>query len=142
MPIVSATFEGDRKGLFRIDAGASGPGGVGNVIFHAPAVSELHLLKGRKVSRMKIGPSKVAMGKVAWFELAGHRFENPDVVFAIDRQGPFGDEYVEGNIGVDFLKPFRLVLDFPNGRVAFLPHDKDRYATETRKTASALIDTA
>ncbi len=121
VPAVSATFEGDRRGLFRIDMGAGGPGGVGNVVFHAPAVNELHLLKGRKVSRMKIGPGKVAMGKVAWFELAGHRFENPDVVFAIDRQGPLGDEYVQGNIGVDFLKPFRMVLDFPNQRVAFLP---------------------
>ncbi len=48
-------------------------------------------------------------------------FENPNVVFAIDRQGPLGDEYLEGNIGVDFLKPFRLVLDFPNKRAAFLP---------------------
>ncbi len=84
-------------------------------------MNELHLLKGRKVTRMKLGSGKVAMGKVAWFELAGHRFENPAVIFAIDRQGPFGDEYVDGNIGVDFLRPFRLVLDFQNERAAFLP---------------------
>ena len=114
---------------------------MGNVVFHA-AVSELHLLKGRKVSRMKIGPSKVAMGKVAWFELAGHRFENPDVVFAIDRQGPFGDEYVEGNIGVDFLKPFRLVLDFPNRRVAFSRTTKTGSDRKLENRRLALIDTA
>ena len=126
VPVVSATFEGDRQGLFRIDAGASGPGGAGNVIFHAPTVGDLHLLKGRKVNRMKMGPTKFAMGKVAWFELAGHRFRNPDVIFALDRQGPLGDEYLEGNIGVDFLKPFHLVLDFPSSRVAFVSYTKDR----------------
>ena len=35
--------------------------------------------------------------------------------------GPLGDDYLEGNIGVDFLKPFRLVLDYQNRRVAFVP---------------------
>jgi hypothetical protein len=97
LPVVSAAFEGDRKGLFRIDVGASGP-----------------------------GPTEVALGKIAWFELAGHRFENPDVVFALDRQGPLGDEYVEGNIGVEFLRPFRMVLDYAKARVAFLPRVKGR----------------
>ncbi len=126
VPVVAATFEGGHKGLFRIDAGSSGPNGVGNVIFHSPTVSELHLLKGRKVDKMNLGPTRVAMGKVAYFELAGHRFDNPKVVFALDRQGPLGDEYLEGNIGVDFLKPFHLVLDLPSKRVAFVPHGKDR----------------
>jgi hypothetical protein len=126
VPVVSATFEGGRKGLFRIDAGSSGPNGVANVIFHSPTVSEFHLLRGRKVDKMNLGPSKVAMGNVAYFELAGHRFDNPKVVFAIDRQGPLGDDYLEGNIGVDFLKPFRLVLDLPSERVAFVPRGKDR----------------
>ena len=107
-------FRGRPQGTFPHRHGSGGPGGAGNVVFHAPAVNDLHLLKGRKVTRMKIGQDDVAMGKVAWFELAGHRFDHPDVVFAIDRQGTFGDEYVEGNIGVDFLKPFRMVLDFQN----------------------------
>jgi hypothetical protein len=120
VPAVSAKFEGNREGLFRIDVGASGPGGVGNVVFHAPAVQQHRLLKGRNVSRMMLGQSNVAMGSIAWFELAGHRFKNPAAVFAIGKNGPFGDDYVDGNIGVDFLKPFRVVLDFANERVAFV----------------------
>jgi hypothetical protein len=123
VPAVSATFEGSRTGLFRIDVGASGPG-AGNVIFHAPTVQNLHLLDGRKVTHTRFGPTEVAFGKIAWFELAGHRFENCDAVFAVERQGPLGDEYVEGNIGVEFLKPFRMVLDFRRSRVAFLPRAK------------------
>jgi hypothetical protein len=125
-PLVPARFEGNRKGLFRIDVGASGMGGVGNVVFHSPAVQQFRLLKGRNVSTMMLGPTDAAMGTIAWFELAGHRFKNPEVVFAIDKKGPFGDEYVEGNIGVDFLKPFRVVLDFGNERVAFLQRGKGR----------------
>ena len=57
VPVIAGTFEGDRKGLFRIDMGASGPNGVGNVMFHSPTVTDLHLLKKRKVTRMKVGPN-------------------------------------------------------------------------------------
>ncbi len=124
VPAVSAKFEGNRKGLFRIDVGASGPGGVGNVVFHSPAVKQHRLLKGRNVSRMMLGQSNAAMGSISWFELAGHRFKNPAAVFAIDKNGPFGDEYVDGNIGVDFLKPFRMVLDFANERAAFVQKER------------------
>jgi hypothetical protein len=118
LPLVEARFEGNRKGLFRIDVGAAGP--AGTVVFHAPAVEDLQLLKGRTVAQTKIGPTRVALGKIAWFELAGHRFENPQVIFALDRQGPLGDEYEEGNLGVEFLKPFRLILDYTRERISLV----------------------
>jgi hypothetical protein len=116
LPLVPAAFEGG-KGLFRIDVGAAG-GAFGRVVFHAPAVEEMQLLKGRPVTITKVGTARVAVGKIGWFELAGHRFGHPEVVFALDRQGPLGDEYVQGNLGVEFLKPFRIVLDYGRERVA------------------------
>jgi hypothetical protein len=118
IPIVPATFDGGR-GHFRIDVGAAG-GPFGNVVFHAPAVEEMHLLRGREVTNAQVGPMRFAVGKIGWFELAGHRFEEPQVVFALDRHGPLGDEYVEGNLGMEFLKPFRIVLDYQHERVAFI----------------------
>jgi hypothetical protein len=118
IPTVEAAFEGDRRGLFRIDVGAAGA--AGGVLFHAPAVERLQLARDRKLTNAKVGPARIGLGKIAWFELADHRFENPTVIFALDRQGPFGDEYVEGNIGMEFLKPFRLVLDYPHKRLAFI----------------------
>jgi len=124
VPTVEATFEGDRKGRFRIDVGAAGP--AGTVLFHAPAVEYLQLTKNRKLTTAKVGPVRIALGKIAWFELAGHRFENPVVIFALDHQGPFGDEYVEGNIGVEFLKPFRVVFDYPHERMAFIRRQQER----------------
>jgi hypothetical protein len=125
LPLVEATFEGDHKGLFRIDVGASGGAG-GNVLFHTGAVETLDLLRDRSVKVFRLGPTRVAQGKIAWFELAGHRFDKPEVLFALDRQGPFGDEYVTGNLGVEFLKPFRIVLDYPHERVALMHRTEAR----------------
>jgi hypothetical protein len=120
LPLVSAKFEGG-EGLFRIDVGASGAA-ASNVVFHAATVADLKLLDGRKVRRAQLGVTRVALGKLAWFELAGHRFENPRVLFALDRRGPLGrDLYAAGNMGVKFLEPFRIVLDYQRTRVAFVP---------------------
>lgn len=124
MPTVEATFEGDHRGRFRIDVGAAGP--AGTVVFHSPAVEQMQLIKDRKLTNAQAGPNRIALGKIAWFELAGHRFIDPTVIFALDRQGPMGDEYVEGNIGVEFLKPFRLVLDYSRQRMALSRRDVDR----------------
>jgi hypothetical protein len=125
LPTVEATFEGNRRGRFRIDVGAAGL--AGTVLFHAPAVEEMQLLKDRHSTTAQAGPNRIAVGKIAWFELAGHRLEDPTVLFARDRQGPLGDEYVEGNVGVEMLKPFLLILDYPHQRMAFLRREPDRH---------------
>jgi hypothetical protein len=123
LPLVPATFDGG-NGLFRIDVGASA-GAASNVIFHTQTVEELKLLDGRRVRGGRLGITRIAVGKVGWFELAGHRFESPNVIFALDRKGPLGrDVYAAGNMGVNFLKPFRVVLDYQNERVAFVPITK------------------
>jgi hypothetical protein len=125
LPLVPATFDGG-NGLFRIDVGASA-GAASNVVFHTQTVEELKLLKGRRVRSGRLGMTRIAVGKVGWFELAGHRFENPNVIFALDRKGPLGrDVYAAGNMGVNFLKPFRVVLDYQNERVAFVAVAKTR----------------
>jgi hypothetical protein len=125
LPTVEASFEGNRKGRFRIDVGAAGL--AGSVLYHAPAVEELQLLKDRHSTTAQAGPNRIAVGKMAWFELADHRFENVTVLFALDRQGPMADEYVMGNLGVEMLKPFLVVLDYPHERIAFLKRDPNRH---------------
>jgi hypothetical protein len=49
------------------------------------------------------------------------RFEGPRVGFSLAREGPQTDAYTLGNVGGGFLSAFRLVLDYGNGRIAFLP---------------------
>lgn len=119
-PSVRARFEGDHEGLFRIDTGANG-----TLSFHAPAVRELGLLDGRTVTSSASGgvggTTEARNGRLEWFELAGHRFEKKMVQFSLAEHGAFADRYTLGNIGQEFLAPFRMVLDYPDGRIAFVP---------------------
>lgn len=120
-PVVQATFEGDRNGWFRLDTGANG-----KVVFHAPAVEKLSLLDSRVTTAVGMagvgGTTDARMGKLKWFELGGHRFEDVDAVFSQAKSGAFADRYLTGNIGQDLMEPFTVVFDFSGSRVAFLPH--------------------
>ena len=120
VPCVRARFEGEREGYFRLDTGANG-----TLTFHAPAVRELELLEGRTVTKGAGGGvggvAEARDGKLAWFELAGHRFEDRVVSFSLAEHGAFTDRYTLGNVGQDFLAPFRIVLDYPGDRIAFVP---------------------
>lgn len=120
LPCVEARFEGDHRGLFKLDTGANG-----TVSFHKPAVEHYKLLEGRSVTQaMGGGVGGMALMKVGtleWFELAGHRFERPQVTFSLAEVGALTDRYTLGNIGQEFMEPFRLVLDYGRRRIAFLP---------------------
>jgi hypothetical protein len=119
-PAVRARFEGDREGLFKLDTGSDQ-----TVSIHAPAVERFGLLAGRETRESRSGgvggsrPSR--RGKLAWFELAGYRFESPEVEFTGAGAGAFSDVYATGNIGAGFLKAFRIVFDYGNKRVALAP---------------------
>ena len=116
IPLVPATFP-QGQGLFRIDVGASS-GEAGNVIFHSPAVHQYRMVSDN-APRATTGNVEYAPGTIEWFELMGHRFENPRVIFALAKSGPLADPFVDGNLGVEFLKPFRIVLDYQHERLAF-----------------------
>ncbi|MDR3691334.1 MAG: retropepsin-like aspartic protease [Fimbriimonas sp.] len=120
-PAVVASFEGDRQDWFRLDTGASGA-----VTFHAPAVARLHLLDKRQTTPASMagvgGQTEARVGRLAWFELGGHRFEKVDATFSLAKTGAFADRYLAGNIGQDLMEPFTVVFDFGGSRVAFLPN--------------------
>ena len=121
-PVVEAKLEGNRSGWFRLDTGANG-----TVAFHSPFVVKEQLLKDRKTSasgNMGVGGvSEARTGLIEWFELAGHRFENPSATFSLAKQGAFTDTYLAGNIGQDFMKPFKVLFDFGGSRVALVPKE-------------------
>jgi hypothetical protein len=119
-PIVTAKFEGNREGMFRLDTGANG-----TVTFNGPATEKLKLLEGRDVKDISLGgvggSEKAKVGKVDYFELAGHRFDKPTVTFALSKTGPLGDKTLTGNLGQDFLMPFTIIFDYTHERIAFTP---------------------
>ncbi len=118
LPVVHASFEGDREGPFKLDTGANG-----SVTFHTPTVNRLKLLEGRKVVESVLmghgGSGKSYSGVIEWFELGGHRFEKQQASFSQTETGGMKDAYTLGNIGQLLLRPFRLVFDYPHGRIAF-----------------------
>ncbi|MCZ6835935.1 MAG: hypothetical protein O7G85_09190 [Planctomycetota bacterium] len=73
------------------------------------------LIEGRKTeSQLRVGVSgmvQIRTGTNDYFELGGQRFDQPRVAFALEHKGAFGNSYVMGNIGGDFLEPFVLALD-------------------------------
>ncbi|MBD0370210.1 MAG: retropepsin-like domain-containing protein [Pyrinomonadaceae bacterium] len=118
LPGVRARFEGDREGLFVLDTGS-----YMTLSIHAPTVERFKLLAGRETSESNsagVGGSRTSRrGKLAWFELAGLKFDNLEVDFAGSGEGAFADNYTAGNIGVGILQAFRIIFDYPNKRIAF-----------------------
>jgi outer membrane lipoprotein-sorting protein len=119
-PAVEANTDGAPRAWYRFDTGADG-----TLTFHAPFVKRHKLLDGKKTTDAGSGGVGGVVinkaGQVKWFELAGHRFESPTVVFATATKGAFAEPYLAGNIGQEFMKPFRIVLDFSGYRIALVP---------------------
>lgn len=116
---VEGRFEGDRSGVFRLDTGSAAA-----LLFHAPAVERLGLLEGRTttptVNGGVGGMQQARAGTVAWFEIAGRRFENVEAQFSLAKSGALADAYTLGLVGVGILREFRLVFDDPHRRIAFV----------------------
>ncbi len=123
-PCPTARFEGGNSGVFVLDTGSTG-----TVTFHRPAVENLQLLADREVARSIAGgvggSVSTRTGVLEYFELGSHRFENPVVEFALEEVGSFADPHTVGNIGGAFLRPFHVVFDYSNHRIAFRPKAAD-----------------
>ena len=120
VPHVRGMLEGE-EGLFVIDTGAVG--GTSLTVY-GTAVKRRGLLEGRDTRPGMAGGVggmvKVRVGTVDSFELAGHRFEAVPATFATEAVGAFANPYVDGNIGAALLDGFTMVLDYAQGRIAFV----------------------
>lgn len=70
--------------------------------------------------KQQAGEVQVAVRQIAWFELAGHRFENLNVGFAIGIARTLANPATTGNTGGGVLEPFRVVFDYSHSRIAFV----------------------
>lgn len=121
---IEAEFEG-HKGIFKLDTGAAGD----TVAIHAPIVEKFKLLEGRDTKETMAGGVggmvKARKGMLKYFELGGHRMENVEATFATSNTGAFNSADTFGNIGGEFLKPFKIVFDYQNKRIAFVKRQGD-----------------
>lgn len=119
IPHIICRFEGDREDIFRLDTGADN-----TVSFHSPAVERYRLLEGRETRATRAGgvggSVAVGRGKLSWFEIAGHRFIEPEVSFSMAKTGAFTTSHSAGNIGAVFLSRFRMVFNYPERKIALI----------------------
>ena len=115
-PAAECRFEGNREGLFQLDTGYTG-----TVTFYEKFIKDEKLLEGREVhEETGIGAGgtyKVLTGSIKWFELAGHRFNNPQVEFRVSGLSREGGA---GVVGREFLSVFTIVFNYPERRIAFI----------------------
>lgn len=120
LPCFRARFEGNRDGLFILDTGSTR-----TLAFNQFAVRKLDLLKGRELAVGRAigigGETVIQKGVIDWFEMGGHRFERPIVAFFQKANLGGVEEDTLGYVGGTFLEPFRLVLNYPEEKIAFQP---------------------
>jgi hypothetical protein len=119
IPHIKCRFEGDREDVFRLDTGADN-----TVSFHSPAVQKYKLLEGRQTRSNAAGgvggSISMARGRIAWFEISGHRFVEPEVNFSLAKTGVLANAFSAGNIGGAFLRQFRIVFNYGERKIAFI----------------------
>ncbi len=120
-PIVAARLEGNIEGRFMLDTGANITVLLSSEFVRTHAHLGTHHVR-RRIQTSLGGTYEVLAAEIAWFELAGHRFEKPRVEIA---PAGVGESALEadagiGIIGSGFLKRFTVVLNYPEAKIAFL----------------------
>lgn len=119
IPALHARFEG-REGLFHVDTGSNSA-----VIFSDNAVRKWQLLEGRDVDAAKVGGvggfTAAQRGRLEWFEVGALRQADVDATFPTEAKGTLANERIDGSLGAAFLKPYVVVTDYPQARIALRP---------------------
>ena len=119
-PVLQCRFAPGETGEFSIDTGSDS-----TVDFFSGAVSKYHLLDNRvthaQISGGAGGTAASHRGPIDWFEIGGKRFDRPDVIFQTTDKGLFSTSFYTGNVGSGFLSHFRLLVDYPDQKIGFVP---------------------
>jgi hypothetical protein len=123
VPALECRFVGNHRGYFALDTGSGA-----TVDFCAPAVEKFQLLANQESKKAITGgaggTAESREGRVEWFELGGIRFKSLPAGFQLTKVGVFASPYLTGNIGMGLLGRFRLLIDYGNERIAFIPQSK------------------
>jgi predicted aspartyl protease len=120
VPVTTARFS-HGSGDFRLDLGAGG--NAGGVVFHSPAVRRLGL-DTLIAHDPTAGTTPAVPVTLPWIELAGRRFHDISTLLWTGDQGALADPNLTGNIGLDILREFSLVLDYPRERYALVAREE------------------
>lgn len=122
LPHAWCEFEGNHRGLFVLDSGYGD-----SVAYFDNAVEQFDLLADRKTRGrwiLNFGAStKIRVGPLDWFQLGRTRID--DIQRAHFATQPMrlylGPDDVMGLVGMKLMSRFRIVFDYSNSRIAFIP---------------------
>lgn len=122
-PCLRGTLEG-KPGLFLLDTGAAGELPV-SVHYHT--VNQRQMLNGREVTDSESGGVggmvKTKAGTLSSLSMAGREWKHVPASFALEQKGAFANRYTDANIGNTLFNDYRLILDYPNRRLALADRD-------------------
>ena len=120
LPTLTARLDGNIEGQFLVDTG-----NTSTVLFFPEFIQTHALLHNRDVQRVTQtsvrGNTDALAGRIAWFEFAGHRFEQPLVQFGLPTTPHASQTRLAGVIGRGFLREFIVVFNYPASKIALLP---------------------
>ena len=121
LPHARCSFEGEHSGLFLLDAGYGD-----SVQFFQHTVEQYDLLAGRRTRGRTIlnfgSQTIVRQGKLEWFELGGQRFDDIEAHFSQSPSPLYpGSGATMGIVGMGIMGELKVVFDYGNRRVAFVP---------------------
>lgn len=111
------------KGKFVIDIGSGAA-----LALHAPFVAQEHLpLPDQKTIRAMGGGGtggKVTgrMGRIAELRIGKFQIADTPTLFSEDKGGAFASRELQGNIGAQILRKFKVFLDYAHDRIIFEPN--------------------
>ena len=108
---------------FILDTGGGGP-----LKFNAPTVERLRLTDGRRLSdawaRGTGGRVRVSLGTIKHAVFGGREHSDLQATFGtFELPGSWLDPYIDGVMGIAFLRPRPVLFDYPQRRVGLLARD-------------------
>lgn len=119
---VTPVGSGSIKGEFVLDMGSSG-----SLTLHSPFVTEHHL-PGPNVKTIKGGGAGAGgettgqIGRVSEFKIGKFKLSNLLTLFSEDKAGALASSAIQGNIGEEVIRKFKLFLDYGHDRIILEPN--------------------
>jgi hypothetical protein len=111
------------KGKFVVDIGSGG-----SLALHAPFVAQEHLpLPDQKTIRAIGGGGTGGrvtgrMGRIAELRIGKFQIADTPTLFSEDKSGAFASREMQGNIGAQILRKFKVFLDYARDRIILEPN--------------------
>lgn len=119
VPFIEATFE-SKDGIFMLDTGAGNKG----IIFHFSAVKRFSLLERKALKERRVigagGIVNAKIGTIDRFQITNEKMYNVPAIFISSEDGE-ADLFTTGFLGTKAINSDRIVFDYANNTVGFLP---------------------